>query len=129
MITVAWWYMLATLGGVLAGLLVEPVWLLAAIGLCALQVVHFGAEDKNYFSFSCQVRYVMMGIFVLRLAEPLRWIYWIPVVGLTARLTVNYCLLARLVSLLPWNRKEPVTWALVKRTIFSTPVQGCILKK
>lgn len=26
-----------------------------------------------------------------------------------AMLAANYCLLARLVSLLPWNRKQPLT--------------------
>ncbi len=129
MFTVAWWYILATWGAVWAGLLVDPAWFYAAIGLCAVQALHFGIEDKNFFSLSCQVRYAMAGIFALGLVEPLRWICWIPAVGMTARLTLNYCLLARLVSLLPWNRPEPVTWATVKCTIFSAPVRDCILKK
>jgi hypothetical protein len=36
--------------------------------------------------------------------------------------------MARLVSLLPWNRKEPFSFALVLRTFLSVPVRGNILQ-
>ena len=37
--------------------------------------------------------------------------------------TADYCLLARLTSLLPWNRGERLTWSLVITTLFSGPRQ------
>ena len=129
MYTTAWWYMLATYAAIWAGVLVEPFWAAVAIFLCLVQVVHFGIQDKNLFSFTCQVRYVLMAILAVGLVEGLEWVWWIPIAGLTLRLTTNYCLLARLVSLLPWNRKRPFSWKLVKEMLFSKPVPGCILQR
>jgi hypothetical protein len=34
--------------------------------------------------------------------------------------------MARLVSLFPWNREEPFSIALLKRTFLSRPVRGSI---
>jgi hypothetical protein len=130
MFNIVSFYLIWTLIALLAGLLVSPAWFYVAIALCVVQVVHFGIEDKNFFSFSCQVRLAMIGILLMIvLVEPMRWFGWVMVVGLTARLTVNYCLLARLVSLLPWNSKKPFSLSLVKEVIFSPPVKGSCLKK
>lgn len=127
MFTIAWWYLFFTQLAVLYAAFVGSAGLIAAVLLCVAQIVHFGLEDKNFFSFSCQIRFVLIGIFLAAMIGPLRWLVWIPAIGLTARLTVNYCLLARLMSLLPWNRKQPLSWALVKKTLFSPPVQGSCL--
>jgi hypothetical protein len=127
--TIAWWYILATEAAVLAGLLVDPVWFYVAIGLCFVQAAHFGIEDKSFFSFSCQVRYGMILMFSAGLWEPARWIYWIPATGMAARLVFNYCLMARLMSLLPWNRREPFSAELLRKTVFSPPTRGPVLKR
>ncbi len=129
MFTMVWWYIFATWAAVLYGLFVGESGFYVAIGLCMIQALYFGIEDKNPFSFSCQVRYALAAIFIAGLFEPLRWIYWIPAVGLTVRLTLNYCLLARLVSLMPWNRRDPFSWGLFRRTLFSPPTSGSILAK
>ncbi|MBX3346336.1 MAG: hypothetical protein KF806_13480, partial [Nitrospira sp.] len=39
--------------------------------------------------------------------------------GTTARVLVGYCLLARTLSLAPWNRRQPLTWSMLRRTFFS----------
>lgn len=129
MYNIPWWYLVFTELSLLAGLLSDPGWFYVAIGLCVIQAIHFGIEDKNFLSFSCQVRYVMALMFSLGLYEPLRWLCWIPAAGLVARLTVNYCLLARIMSLLPWNKKAPYSGALLKSTFFLPPTAGSILKK
>jgi hypothetical protein len=126
MYNIPWWYLAFTELSLLAGLLSDPGWFYAAIALCIIQAIHFGIEDKNFLSLSCQVRYVMLGMFLLGLQ--FHWVYWIPAIGLAVRLTLNYCLLARLMTLLPWNRKEHFSWNLFKRTIFSRPTKGPILK-
>lgn len=38
------------------------------------------------------------------------------------------CAMARRVSLLPWNRSEPFSLGLVKRTFLSAPVRGNLLQ-
>ena len=126
MFTIAWWYMFATYVLIWCAILADASFIYAAIALCLAQVIHFGIEDKNFFSFSCQVRYVLVAILLAGLWEPLDWIYWVPVAGLTVRLTTNYCLLARLVSLLPWNHRESLTGNFFRQTIFSKPTRGII---
>ena len=41
---------------------------------------------------------------------------------------VGYCPLARMLSLLPWNRRQPLSVALVRRTFLSAPVSGSIVE-
>lgn len=43
-------------------------------------------------------------------------------VGTSARMLVGYCLLARTLSLMPWNRHEPISPELLRRTLFSMSV-------
>ncbi len=126
MFTIAWWYLLATWALILSGLLVSAAGIFAAIALCFAQAVHFGIEDKSFLSFTCQVRYVMIAMLAAGLWEPLNGVYWIMVLGLTARLTVNYCLLARFMALMPWNRKQAFNRELFKRALFSPPTKGRI---
>jgi hypothetical protein len=48
--------------------------------------------------------------------------------GTTVRVAFDYCLLARTLSLMPWNRRQPLTLALVWRTYATPPVKGSILQ-
>ena len=43
----------------------------------------------------------------------------VPVVGTFALVIFGYCLTARVLSLLPWNRAEPITIDLLRRTFLS----------
>lgn len=63
-----------------------------------------------------------------RLPENLQLIYWIPTVGTWAQVLFGYCAMARMVSLLPWNRKEALSFDYIKRTFVSAPVRGNILQ-
>jgi hypothetical protein len=96
--------------------------------LCLVQWLHFIALERSFVAFPVQVR----GGFLLMLLggfwEPLRFLHWVQLVGTTAFLTLGYCLLARLLSLLPWNRKEPLTGRLVALTLFSRPQAGNVLQ-
>jgi hypothetical protein len=49
---------------------------------------------------------------------------WITTVGLSTNLFLDYCPLARMVSLLPWNRKEELTPDLLTRTFLTPPTTG-----
>lgn len=125
---VTWWYWLVCSILLTAGLIGYPDAFYFLIVLCFIQVVHFGVEDKSMISFTVQMRLAILGIVLLCYWEPLRILYWIPFLGLWANVLFGYCFLARVMALMPWNRKEPFTADLVKRTIFSPPVRGCILK-
>lgn len=125
---VGWWYWLLTVALLAAGLMLWPPALYGAIGLTALQVVHFAAVNKSLAAFPVQVRLAYLAMLVAGLWEPLRVLHWIQLVGTTARVAVDYCLLARALSLLPWNRSEPFSLSLVRQRIFSAPRRGSILQ-
>ena len=49
---------------------------------------------------------------------------YITTVGLASNLFLGYCPLARMMYLLPWNRKEPFSFNLLMRVILTPPVKG-----
>lgn len=97
-----------------------------AIALCIVQVVHFALLERSLTSFPVQVRVAYLGLLVIALWEPLRFIYLLQVIGTTAMVLFDYCFLARCLSLLPWNRRTPLSARLVMKTFFSKPVAGRI---
>jgi len=76
-------------------------------------------------AFPVQVRlafvlFTAIGLWVPGCASML----YLPAVGILARLFFGYCLLARMVWLLPWNRGEPLSAGLILRTFLSAPTTG-----
>lgn len=98
------------------------------IGLNAIQVVHFMLRERSTSSFPVQVRVSYLALLLAGQWGPLYFIYLIQIAGTTAMVLFDYCPLARFLSLMPWNRSEPLSMDLVKRTVFSPPVQGNILQ-
>ena len=124
---ISWWYWLATvplLGLHLAGL---PWALPAAMALCAVQALHFAVEDRSLVTFPVQVRLGFLALLLAGAWEPLRFVHWVQLVGTTAFVLTGYCLLARLLSLLPWNRTEPFTLSLAVRVLSQAPRLGNVL--
>jgi hypothetical protein len=99
-----------------------------AIGLTMVQLVHFMLREGSPTGVPVQVRFWYLVLLLVALPEPMQWIYWIPTIGTWAQLIFGYCTMARCVSLLPWNRREPFSAGLVARTFFSRPVPGNILQ-
>lgn len=124
----SWWYWLVTVVLLTAGVSGWSPGFLLAIGLTAFQLVHFIIRERSVTTFPVQVRLGYLLLLLLAWPEPLRLIYWIPMIGTWAQILVGYCTMARLVSLLPWNRQEPFTFSLLKRTFLSAPVRGNILQ-
>ena len=124
---IVWRYWAATtllLIGVVTGI---DYSLEAVIALNAIQVFHFLLREKSLVAFPVQVRITYFGLLFLAQAPFMFWIFWWQLIGTAAMVLFQYCFLARLVSLMPWNLKEPLTPAVIKRTFFSAPVQGSVL--
>lgn len=49
---------------------------------------------------------------------------YITTIGLASNLFLNYCPLARMMYLLPWNREEHFSFNLLMRVILTPPVPG-----
>jgi hypothetical protein len=124
----SWWYWLVTACLLTAGITGWEMGFLLAIGLTMVQLVHFMLHEGSPTAFPVQVRFWYLILLLVALPEPMQWIYWIPTIGTWAQLIFGYCTMARCVSLLPWNRREPFSASLVARTFFSRPVPGNILQ-
>lgn len=125
---IAWWYWLITtilLVGVVAGSIES---LQAVIALNAVQVIHFIIREKSATAFPVQVRVVYFGLLFLAQAPFMFWIFWWQLIGTAAMVMFDYCFLARCMSLMPWNKTEAYSLALIKRTFFTAPVQGNVLQ-
>jgi len=124
--SIGWWYWLVTAGLLTYGVTENPIGFMLAIGLTVFQLIHFVIREHGITAFPVQVRFWYLMLLIVALPEPLHLIYWIPTIGTWAQIIFGYCTMARLVSLLPSNRSEPFSYALLKKTFFSRPVRGNI---
>jgi hypothetical protein len=108
------------------GVTENPIGFMLAIGLTVFQLIHFVIREHGITAFPVQVRFWYLMLLIVALPEPLQLIYWIPTIGTWAQIIFGYCAMARLVSLLPWNRSQPFSYALLIKTFFSRPVRGNI---
>jgi len=125
---ISWWYWLATVCLLMAGLAVNPDYYFLAIALTIIQIIHFSIRERSITAFPVQVRFWYMALLLVSLPQPMQWLYWVPVVGTWAQLIFGYCTMARCVSLLPWNREEAFSIELLMQTFLSRPVRGNILQ-
>lgn len=116
-----WWFWLATDVALANYLFVDREFIKAAIALAAVQVPVFARRGGGMTSFPAQVRIAYLGLLFAGLWSPLGVIHWIQLVGTTAMVLFGYCFLARCLSLLPFNRREPLSPRLLARTFFSPP--------
>jgi hypothetical protein len=79
-------------------------------------------SGTKFKAFPVQLRVAYTLLLIICLFPPMRWIYWVPAVGTFTLVIFGYCLMARMLSLLPWNRAEPITVDLLRRT-FLSPTQ------
>jgi hypothetical protein len=122
-----WWYWLMTvvlLGAGLSGWLHGIYW---AMALCVVQIIHVRSLTRDLTAYPVQVRVTYLAMLLVGLWGPFQWIHWMQLVGTSARVLIGYCFLARTLSLAPWNRWQPLTLALLRRTYFSLQanVQPC----
>jgi len=125
--TLEHWYWLITDGLLIAKLSGWAWGLPLLIALTAVQAVHFLLLERRIMAFPVQVRLGYLLLLVGGAWPPLRFIHWLQLAGTTAVVAVGYCPLARMLALMPWNRREPLTLSLIWWTITAPPVTGSIL--
>jgi hypothetical protein len=124
----SWWYWLLSACLLTAGMSGWTMGFALAIGLTVIQLAHFAIRERSLVSFPMQVRLGYLVLLLIALPERMQWLYWLPLLGTWAQILFGYCLMARMVSLLPWNRKQPFSFMLLKQTFMSAPVRGNILQ-
>jgi hypothetical protein len=125
---VQWVYWATICALLIAGLAGVHQALYYAAAVSVMQVVHFLLREGSVKAFPVQVRLAYAGMMLLDLAwEPMRWHLWMMAFFTLVLVLTDWCLVSRIMALMPWNRREPMSWPLVQRTFFSPPVRGSIL--
>jgi hypothetical protein len=124
-----WRYWAATAVLLTAGVLGWPVGVAAVIGLTLVQLVHFAWRDRHPGSLTMQVRWLYLAVLLLGLWPALPVLHVLAVVGVWVNVLFGYCPGARLLSLMPWNRRVPLSLKLVAWTFVSPPGAGSILER
>ena len=124
----AWWYWAAMLALLATGLSGQRPAFGLALALGVVQIVHFRIREGRFSAFPVQIRLVYSGLLVLAISQRSDWLFVLIAIGTTLLILFGYCLLARCWSLMPWNRREPLSVRLVLRTFASPPVAGSVLQ-
>jgi len=112
------------LAGALSGC---PLGFAPAICLTVVQTLHFLVMKGSVTAFPVQVRIGYLAWMLAGQWGPLGFLLWIQLVGTAASVLVDYCPMARMLSLLPGNRRSPLSFRLLLRTFLHPPVRGTIL--
>ena len=99
----------------------------AVVIINIIQVAHFAMRERSLTAFPVQVRVTYLGLLLLSQAPYMIWVLWWQLIGTAAMVSVKYCFLARLMSLMPWNKSEKYSVDLFKRTFFTPPIDGNVL--
>ena len=123
-----WIYWLITDVTLAIGLMQWPVALYLTMLIVVVHSLHFLWRTPKMAAFPMQVRLTYLGLLVLGQLPYFSWVNWVQLAGTTALLVIDYCPLARLLSMTPWNRSQPLSWKFVAEAIFSKPVKGSIIQ-
>ena len=123
-----WWYWFGTACLLTAGVAGYQIGFVLAIGLSLIQLAHFVLRERSVTAFPVQVRFWVVIYLLVSLPEPMQVAFWLPVVGTWARAIFGYCVMARTLALMPWNRSVPFSTGLLMKSYFSRPVRGNIMQ-
>jgi hypothetical protein len=96
----------------------------AFVGATVLTVLHgvvVLARDRSLTAYSVQLRAAYLLLLLICFLPFMHWLYWLITVGTFALNIFGYCFLTRVLSLFPWNSREPHTLDRWRRTFFSAP--------
>jgi hypothetical protein len=122
-----WRYWLATALALSTASLLGGAAFLLVIAVSLAHLCHFALRQRSLSAFPVQIRLAFLGFVLLAYPEGWQWLYWLPLCGVWVRVLFGYCLLARTLSLLPVNRRVPLTLDYLKRAFLTPPVRGSIL--
>jgi len=100
-----------------------------AVLLNIAQVNHFVILRGSLTTFDVQVRIAYLALLTLGEIEVFGFMPALLLISLVVRLLTDYCILARTLALLPWNRGVPLSWPLVRWLALSPPAAGSIVSR
>jgi hypothetical protein len=103
----------------------HAIW--AAIALCTVMSAWYFVRLGALRPFPVQIRLGYLALLLLGLIPQLFWIHWVQLIGTLAMVTIGYCLMERVLSLLPWNRTDPPAQMGILSTLLRGPSGGLIV--
>lgn len=125
---ITWWVWAFTAVFLAVGVLGLSVGFIAAVVLSIGQTLIFISKARSFRDFPVQIRVAYSLLLVVCYLPAMRWLYWLPTIGTFALILFGYCFAARVLSLMPWNRKEKLSLGLLGRTFLTPPVTGNIMQ-
>ena len=114
-----------TVGGLLGGYFDTRLWAWTVWFSAAHATLVLALTGGRPLVFPAQLRIAYTGWLALGTHVPsLEPMLWIATVGGLAKLTFDYCPMARTLYLLPWNREEPFSMNMLLRTVTTPPNSG-----
>lgn len=127
---IRWSYWAAIAALLVAGLAGRNEGFYLALVVAVVQLLHYGWRERSLKAFSVQVRLAYAALLLIDvLWEPMRLHLWWMAFFTLVVVVFDWCLLSRIMVLMPWNRKEPMSWALLRETFFSGPVKGSVIDR
>jgi len=123
--TPTWWYWLSTTLALLGSAAGWAEGAAVAMALTVASAVHLGVRARSPVALPVQLRIVYLGLLVIG-AWRVPGVHVAQIIGTAVVLVFDYCLLGRMVSLLPWNRRGRLTRARMRATFLRPPVTGSI---
>jgi hypothetical protein len=128
----AWWYWLASAVLLVQALSGCPFGFTPLILLTLIQTLHVWIREgrlnlRGLAAFPVQVRIGYLTWLLAGLADPTGLMHGIQLAGTGAMVLIGYCPMARMDSLLPWNRHQPLSLQLVARTFLRAPTPGSMV--
>jgi hypothetical protein len=124
---IGWWYWLASSLSLWLALTINPAAFNVALLIGAFQLLHYIIAERSVTAFPVQIRIGYLCVLLTAVPEAYQWILWIPAIGTTLRVLTGYCIMARNLMLLPFNRQEKLTLHFIKTAYLTPPVQGNVL--
>jgi hypothetical protein len=122
--SLSWWVWAIIAVCLAAGLMGYSSGFYAAIVISVIQTVVYDLKQTSALTLPVQIRFAYTILLILCQVPSLGWLYWVPTAGTFALVLFGYCLMARILSLLPWNRAEPMSLDLILRTFLRPPALG-----
>jgi hypothetical protein len=95
--------------------------ILLAAALTAARGLDQALRIRTRGTLPVQVRGLALAVMILGSQPGWHALLFMQLVGITIRVILDYCLAGRLLSLLPWNRENPLTTAFVRATFLTPP--------
>lgn len=123
---VDWYYLLFCAIYLSLGLTGWKLGFLIAIAMATIQLIHTLMTHRRITSFPVQVRISYTLLLLAALPESMNWLYWLPAIGTWLYVLFSYCLLARTLSLLPYNSGQTLTLNRVRAALLARPVNNIL---